>query len=559
MQTPNDSKLSQASPLSSNKSLWQWLVIGFIFVAAFSLRLHNIAEPPLDFVPVRQYQSAHIARGFYFDNMDTVSEQRKEIAEINMTRMGFLLEPRLLEHIAVAGYRIIGKEAIWIPRVFSSIFWMIGGIFLFLIAKQITTSGGALFAMAFYLFLPFGISASRSFQPDPLMTMLLLISIYAVIKYHEEPTYPLLFSAAAVTAMALLVKPYSLFPIYTTFVSLSFFIHGIKKTLFNKKGFLFLFLSFSPTLLYYIMGILGNVGFLQELARGSFLPHLYFETFFWKDWLKLIGHVIGYIPFICSLIGLFMFRDGKAKAIMFGLWIGYIVFGLFFTFHIHTHAYYHMFFIPIVALSVVPAASLVFNGFLKFFSSRKRQVVSVLFIVALVLVLGQATRNVQLSDYKDQLKTIGSYIGVNPEFYKFLTGKFDKEVRVANEIGELVQHSTNTVFLTPFYGRYIAYHGEFAGLPWHITFSLQQRKERRLALPPKEELLNLNYLTIRTHIAKSKDKYMKYAPDYFIVTSFDEYEKQTDVKEFLTANFPVLAQNEDYLIFDLRKMTGIKE
>jgi hypothetical protein len=559
MQTSNNSKLSQASPLSSEKSLLQWFVIGFIFIAAFSLRLHNIVEPPLDYVPVRQYQSAHIARGYYFENLDTVSNQRKAIAELNMTRMGFLLEPRILEHMSVLGYRIMGKETLWIPRVLSSIFWMIGGIFLFLIAKRIASSGEALFSTVFYLFLPFGISASRSFQPDPLMTMMMLFSIFTIVKYYERPSYTMLILAAAVTALALLVKPYILFPIYATFVSLSLFNYGVKKSLFNAKTILFFPLSFSPTLIYYIMGILENVGFLQELAQGSFLPNLFLHAFFWKDWFNLIGHVIGYIPFICSLVGLFMFREGMSRALMFGLWIGYFVFGLFFTFHIHTHAYYHLLFVPIVALSVAPVGALVLNGLLKFFSSRKRLVFSVVLLLALVLVLGQTIRNVQLRDYKDQLKTLGAFIGVNPEFYQFLTGKFDKEVRVAKEIGELVQHNTNTVFLTPFYGRYIAYHGEFAGLPWHITFSLQQRKERGLKMPPKEELLNLNYLTIRTHIAKTKDKYMRHTPDYFIVTAFDEYKKQTDVKEFLSTNFPVIAQNEDYLIFDLRKMSKIKE
>lgn len=40
-------------------------IVGFLFVAAFGLRLYQIDEPPMDFVPVRQYHSALLARGFY--------------------------------------------------------------------------------------------------------------------------------------------------------------------------------------------------------------------------------------------------------------------------------------------------------------------------------------------------------------------------------------------------------------------------------------------------------------------------------------------------------------
>ena len=65
-------------------------------------------------------------------------------------------------------------------------------------------------------------------------------------------------------------------------------------------------------------------------------------------------------------------------------------------------------------------------------------------------------------------------------------------------------------------------------------------------------LFNAVYLTIRTN-----GKYIKYTPDYFIITDFDEYNKQMDLKDFLTSNFPTLAQTNEYLIYDLRKMSSL--
>lgn len=525
-----------------------FLLVFIIFITAFSIRLYHIDKPPLDFVPVRQYQQAHIARGYYYANLESVPEWKKQMALLNMERMGFQLEPRILEHLAVLGYRIIGHEALWIPRVLSSIFWIIGGIFLFLIARRITSSGAALFSTIYYLFLPFGISASRSFQPDPMMTMMLLCSIYLILRYNNKPSKSGLMTAAVASALAMLIKPYCLFLIFGAFFYLLVQRRGFMKSLFSSDFLIFTAISFCPTAVYYIHGILSNVGFLQEQAQVSFLPSLLIRPLFWGDWIKMIGHVVGYVPFIFSLIGLFMLRDRVTKALMAGLWSGYIIFGLFFTYHIHTHAYYQLQFIPVAALSLGPVGALA----LKKLTSGRNMIITIV-IVAVILGIGLGLNQVPLGDYKNHMRTVGSLIGVNPEFRQFLTDDFAKEVKIAEEIGEIVKHSDNTILLTPYYGRTISYHGWLSGLPWPITFSLEGRKERGLDIPPEGELFNARYFTIRTH-----GKYIKYRPDFFIITAFNELETQVDLKNFLHSNFPVLAKTKYYLIYDLRKMAKNK-
>ena len=86
-------------------------------------------------------------------------------------------------------------------------------------------------------------------------------------------------------------------------------------------------------------------------------------------------------------------------------------------------------------------------------------------------MLLKLTRKILSRKNKNNLKIFTSFAGINPQFKKFAYD-FEREVDMAGEIGELVEHSTNTVFLTPHFGRMIAYVGELSGLPWPTSFSL---------------------------------------------------------------------------------------
>lgn len=534
-------------------------IVVLLFVSALGIRLIHITRPPLDFAPIRQYQSAHIARGIYVEKNDSVPESGKQIARINMERMGFLLEPRLMENISVIGYRISGNENLWIPRVLSSIFWTIGGIFIYLTACTLASPGAAFFSAAFFVLLPYGISASRSFQPDPLMTMLIACGIYLILRYYKHPSLWKLLSASIVSSLAMLLKPYSVFITLGAFVSLMLYRHGLRKSIINRDVLIFLFLSIMPPATYYISGILTDSGLIRQHTQSSFLPHLLLEPYFWKDWLVIIGRVIGYLAFAGALTGLFISR-GLVRAMLVGLWIGYFVFGFMFTYHIHTHDYYQLLFIPVVALSLIPVATAITNKFSLFLSIRQIVFLSITVIV-FIAGTGYFVRSGNLRDYKNYIKPVGAVIGVHPDFYKFITSDFEKEVRAAREIGEIVGHSTSTVFLTSDYGRSLAYHGKLSGLPWPISISMRDRKEMGTPIPDRKELFNPRYLMIRTYkskLFKGKqiyEEYIRYTPDYFIVTDFEEFEKQPDLKDFLYNNFPVISKSEDYLIFDLRKMS----
>jgi hypothetical protein len=172
------------------------LLIALLLVG-LSVRLPRIDQPPLDFHAVRQYHSLIVARGFYFDALPNVPEWQREVTRVSVQRQA-AWEPPILELLVSLAYRTAGGEHTWIPRLSSALIWLSGGVFLYVIARGISGSSAALVSTAIFLLLPFGIAASRSFQPDPLMVASVLGSVLLLLRYYEQPSTARLVVAALV-------------------------------------------------------------------------------------------------------------------------------------------------------------------------------------------------------------------------------------------------------------------------------------------------------------------------------------------------------------------------
>ncbi len=70
-------------------------------------------------------------------------------------------------------------------RIWETFFWLLAGIALFDLARRALSPWAALIGLAYYLVLPFSVQASRSFQPDPLMTAAFVIGIYFLYRWSE--------------------------------------------------------------------------------------------------------------------------------------------------------------------------------------------------------------------------------------------------------------------------------------------------------------------------------------------------------------------------------------
>ena len=185
-----------------------------------------------------------------------------------------------------------------------------------------------------------------------------------------------------------------------------------------------------------------------------------------------------------------------------------MVFSLAFTYHIHTHPYYHIQLFPIVGLCLAPVIVSVMQSL--------RQAIGKFWWVPVVGAF-----------------LFASYIG-----YREVRGSLYQtrleDPAVAWEIGEIIQHSPRTVYVAFYYGIPLEYYGEFGGAPWPV------RIEDEFYRHPGE-----TELSVQERIAG-----LGFEPEYFVVTHFDLYNrKHQDLQTDLMDNCSVLKETSAYLIY----------
>ena len=533
-------RATDTGDLFGQRPLTRFVMIATLFAAAFVVRMYRIDQPLLDFHPIRQYRTAILARVYYYQGAESVPQWKKELLAAYKNRIP-LLEPPLGEIVTAGIWRIAGGEYLLLPRIISCVYWLVGGIFLYLIACRLISPGAAFFSILFYLFWPYNILIGRSIQPEAMLVMLYLCSVFLMLCYYDRPTISGLILAAVAAGCAILIKPYVIFPIYAAFISLGIFKHGLSGFIMNPKSILFVFISLLAGGLYYGHSFLASE-YLGKRSQMQLVPSLYLTGRFWKGWLTMIGHTTGIVALIAAIAGIFLCRKGLARVFLTGLWAGYIVFGLVFNNAIHTHDYYQAPMIPIVALGLGPVGVVLINR------ARRLPIwwcysLGGVGILLLVLLGGMALK-IRPDQFfnmdprlKDKLDIACNFIWVNPHMVKRINADFASKAKTAAEIGEIVNHSTETMLLAGRDGRALMYHGRFSSVPWPLKSSLHAHK-----------LMGRRQITALEHF---NNKYARHSPQYFIVADLDNFAQQKDLKDLLTNRFSVIAQSDKYLIFDL--------
>ncbi|MFN2120166.1 MAG: glycosyltransferase family 39 protein, partial [Anaerolineales bacterium] len=143
-----------------------------LFGIGLAIRLYDVTDLPLDFNPTRQLLSELKARGMYYQTAGGVPEWQRKMA-IQQWKSKAEVEPEVFEQLVALTYRATGVH-IWVARVYSSLFWLLGALFLYLLLQELVSTDGAVLSTAYFLFLPYAVVASRSFQPDILMMLLVI-------------------------------------------------------------------------------------------------------------------------------------------------------------------------------------------------------------------------------------------------------------------------------------------------------------------------------------------------------------------------------------------------
>ncbi len=532
------------------RSLIAGVILVVSFFAAAAVRLYNIDAAKLYFNPTRQYYSFCIAKGFYFQSADSVPQWSKRIAAINKEALDDK-EPPVTEYLVAQIWRIVGGQNHWAPSLVCSAFWLIGGVFVFLIAQKYTTAVPAAIATAFYLLCPFGIVMSRSFQPESLMTMMFLAGIYTIFNYYEKPSTKRLFIMALVSGLAILAKVSIIFPIWAAFIAAGVCKNSLRRTIFSRRHLAFVILGIGPAFMYYsYLAIFTEE--VRMVAESVLAPQILLDSFFWTGWLNQLGSVVGFIPIIAAGFGILLVRDKTVKSILIGLAVGYLAYALIFTYTTATHDYYQVQIIPIVVLAASPVIAF-FLDQLRLKNSRHHRSALAVALLLLIAILGLLA-GIKTSAFRTENRLLKPSMafaykcfGMRPKHLAQYSVDYPKFIERAQKIGDAVNHSEKTITLgltVPLW-----YYGEYAGHGWP-PYRRWAHDEKHAGIGTGAKWKEYRGRTAEELFERH---FSRFSPQYFVVATLKDFERQKSLREFLYGKFKVLIREEKYLIFDLTK------
>lgn len=508
-----------------NNRLATNLILLLILMLGLGLRLFDLTDQPIDFHATRQLRGAIIARGMYYEMLPGADPSLRQQAIAFWQSTG-QYEPPILERLTAITYLLTGGETIWVARLYNILFWMVSGFFLYLLARRMSwssleektdeqgkklVSASALVALAYFLVLPFAVQASRTFQPDPGMVMWLVLYLYALYRWSETHSLKSALAAGVFAGLAVLTKAVVAYPVATTAVALVIFTHRKKlfpNLILDPQVWLIAILMVLPSLVYYLSR--GERASEYFSSWTLALSHLLLQPTFYLRWINLVQKLVSWLALVAAAVSLLVARS-RERVMLLALWIGYGLYGLFLPYQMYTHSYYHLMLVPIIALSLVPISRAVLERFV--FNGRKAQQ-----LILIAAAIGWIALNSQIS-----IQTAGSQDFRNePAYWQEISGYLPGEGKI--------------IALTQDYGYRLMYYG------W-----------RKVILWPNRGEQNLNQLRGSEKEFQSYFEKRTQGISYFLVTAFRQFDDQPDLKQWLYAHYPILAESPGYIIFDLTR------
>jgi 4-amino-4-deoxy-L-arabinose transferase-like glycosyltransferase len=488
-----------------NVLILTWLAVILLLAVGLGVRLYDYTDEPLDFHPTRQLRGAILARSLYYQSLPDVDPALRDQA-VRLASVAGRYEPPILETLVAYTYRLAGGEHVWIARIYSLSAWIIGGIALFVLAASLTSPVAALVCLAYYLLLPFGVEASRSFQPDPAMVMWLTLSFTALYFWSSHRSWKWAILAGVFGGMAILTKATALYILAVLALVLIIDTLGFWKAIKNLQVWSIAALMLTPSITFYL---------LQNQARASeyfsswtlALSHLLLQPAVYARWFNLVQSLVGLVPLLLALTGV-LIASRRVKVLLLGLWGGYFIYGLTVPYQMYTHTYYHLPLIPILALSLAPVAQVILKE-LHGQSWFWKALFSAIAIAGILFPASLSILQFRNDDYRHE-----------PAYWY--------------KIGQLLPTDGKILALTQDYGYRINFYGWRKVILWRPVGEQELAEMRGEGKEFEEAFSN--------KIAGA---------DYFLITAFNQLEKQPELQETLYNNYPTIADEKGYLIFDL--------
>lgn len=483
---------------------WRVAVLVVILVSGFMVRLFDLTDPPLDYAPSRQLRSAIIARGIYYQLAEDGLGWQAEVAARQRASQE-MLEPEVLENLTALFYLLAGGVYPWIARILSSLFWVLGGLALFFLARSITSEDGAIISLVFYLFDPFALLATRTFQPDPLMTAAIVFAWMSFLRWHKKRTWSWAWVTGLSIGTAIFLKSTGFFFLFFG-VAAVLLERKIVRLIKDPQVWLVGALSGLPALIYHLYGFFITRKLQGQLTGRLFNPALWGSFDFYLDWAATTGKVLGHLVILgLALLGLFLIKGTTNRRFLMGTWMGFLIYGFAVSYYVTTHSYYLLPLIPLAAISLGRVLEPVLD-----YLNRRKLAPLVWMATATILIMG----------------VLGGIYIYSREDYRHEPGYYQK-------VASFVSPEDSVIALSQDYGFRLAYYGWITVQPWTSLDKLSSGDGGE---------------SYSSRFQKVMDDY-----DFFIITRMNEYREQQGLSVALETNYPLFKEGGGYLIFDLRE------
>lgn len=481
-----------------------------LLLGSLVLRLPGLSDPPLEFQPARQLHSAGIARAYYLDMTGGDDRPRDEVRAAEAAKEPEI-EPPIMEALAVVGYHLLGEEQLWWPRFLSVAWWTAAGVIVLALGRRLFGAAGALVAAGAHLFLPLGVEASRSFQPDPLMVLLILVAAFYATDHGESGGRRSLRAAIAAAGAAVLVKLVAVFFVVPLIIAVALHAPRRRGGVVGRVGVM-TGLALLPAAIYHLYGTLV-AGFLLGQEGNRIQPDLLATGFFWEGWAKRLADVlpgprpVGLMALLlaAAMVALaWSSWDRWSRALVVALGSGYAVFGLAFTYHYATHDYYHLPLVPVLGLALGGCWPWVAG---RLGGPRLQQSIGVPVILVAALAVATVVAGPMLRP-TDEL--------------------VERHVTRSAVIGATVDHSIHVGYLAEEFGLPLTYYGDLAGELWR---------------PDSDEPADATFDRL----------FGDSEADFFVVADTRLLADEPALTSLLTRRYQVAARGEGWVVYDLRE------
>lgn len=341
------------------------------------------------------------------------------------------------------------------------------------------------------------------------MVMLIVWALYLQVLWAENDNLRNAILAGLFTGLAILVKAPAVFFVGFPLAGLVIY-KGLKHSLKNWRVYLIAALALLPALVFNIISatVGGNSG---AIFGARWFPTLFSDPKWYLGWLQHAKTVVGAFPLLLALAGFFFLRHKEHRVFYFCMWLGYLLYGFMFAYHIYTHDYYHLPLIPIIALGFGAVISVLFENLeVSLRSWLPKALVILLVLFSLALCVQRIRGMLVNADYRH-------------------------EASYWRELGEKLGHNSAVVALTHDYGYRLVYWGFVQPQLWPTIGDLNVKELLGASDPAFEE-----YFKLKTEGA-----------DYFLVTLMNDFNSQTNLHDYLFAKYPY-TEGDGYYIFDLK-------